>query len=325
MVKIIDRTLSCLDDYSIDKISLKRLLTLLLQINCDKVELSEKIYQAIKPLPPQENYVLRINNLSNRDRYPEFNEFVCENFHSVEDQSVTTEIKIDHVTEVDKLNHYFQFRKIRVSGLDDAMLHDYETIFKKIRGVTGETIEFCPMNRLKCATAIASEWDVSCNNATIVTSFGALKDCTPLEELMLTLHIHRRLIDKYECQNFLRIKELIESIIHVPFLKHKAIIGSEIFHVESGIHIDGIRKNPYCYEPYDPEFVGQKRQIILGKKSGRASIVLKIKELNLNLDERLLPQILQKVKMLSINKNDKISDAEFRKIVDEVVKMGCVN
>ncbi|GAY75612.1 hypothetical protein NBRC111894_1166 [Sporolactobacillus inulinus] len=33
----------------------------------------------------------------------------------------------------------------------------------------------------------------------------------------------------------------------------------------------------------------------------------------------------KKVKTLSINKNAKISDAEFRKIVDEVVQMKCIN
>lgn len=325
MIKIIDRTLSCLDDYAIDNGSLKRLLALLLKISCDKLELSEKVYQAVKPLPPEGNYVLRINNLSDRDKYPEFNEFVCENFYIVGDQSVSTEIKIDHITEVDKLNHYSQLRKIRISGLDDAMLHDYETIFKKINEMTNGTIEFCPMNRLKCATAIASEWALSDNDTNIVTSFGALKDYAPLEELMGVLHIHRRLMGKHECQKFSQIRELIENITHVPFLKHKAIIGREIFQVESGIHVDGIRKNPHCYEPYDPESVGQKRQIVLGKKSGRASLAIKIKELDLNLDERFLPQILQKVKTLSINKNAKISDAEFRKIVDEVVQMKCIN
>lgn len=323
MIKIIDRTLSCLDSFSIDADSLKKMMLLLLKLNCDKIEISEKVYQAIKPLPPKRNFVLRVHNISDSEKYPEFREFVCENVHIDCDRMICKEIQVNSVGEIDQLGASVE--RIRLSGLDDALLSDYTNIFKKLKSTLKGSIEFCPMNRMKCATAIATEWAFASDDAEIVTSFGSLNNYAPLEEVIMALYMNHCLTNHSECRYFAKIRDLIEHVTHVSFAKHKAVIGKEIFQVESGIHVDGIMKNSRCYEPYNPELVGQKREIILGKKSGRASLTLKMKQLNLKLKETLLPQILQRVKELSIEKNDRVTDREFIQIVDDVAKMDCIN
>jgi Isopropylmalate/homocitrate/citramalate synthases len=324
MIKIIDRTLSCLDNFSIDADSLKKLMLLLLKLNCDKLEISEKVYQAIKPLPPKEKFILRVHDICDLEKYPEFKEFVCESVHIDGDRRICKEFQMNSVGEMDQLGARTTTERIRLSGLDDILLSDYTNIFKKLKNVLKGPIEFCPMNRMKCATAIAMEWAFASDNAEIVTSFGSLNHYVPLEELIMALYMHHCPTNHSECRYFAKIRDLIENATHVPFAKHKAVIGKEIFQVESGIHVDGIMKNSLCYEPYNPELVGQKREIILGKKSGRASLTLKMKQLHLKLSELLLPQILQQVKELSIEKNDCVSDQEFIQIVNDVTRMNSI-
>ncbi len=69
------------------------------------------------------------------------------------------------------------------------------------------------------------------------------------------------------------------------------------------------------------EVLGRKRgeKILLGKKSGRRSIMLKAKELGLPIPtEEKAYKMLEKVKKLSIEKKGPITDEEFKKIYDEI-------
>ncbi|MCC5899449.1 MAG: homocitrate synthase [Phormidium sp. BM_Day4_Bin.17] len=52
----------------------------------------------------------------------------------------------------------------------------------------------------------------------------------------------------------------------------KAIVGENVFTHESGIHADGILKNPQTYEPFPPHWLGTQHQIAIGKHSGRRAI-----------------------------------------------------
>ncbi|MCL1632538.1 hypothetical protein M3N64_11475, partial [Sporolactobacillus sp. CPB3-1] len=185
--------------------------------------------------------------------------------------------------------------------------------------------EFSPTNRMHCATAIVMEWVLASENAEIVTSFGSMNGYASLEEIIMALFVHHCQTNKSDCRYLAEIRDLIENMTHVPFAKHKPVIGREIFQVESGIHVDGIMKNSYCYEPYNPERVGQKREIILGKKSGRASLTLKMKKLHMKLCDCLLPQILQQVKELAVEKNDHVTDHEFIRIVNDVSRNNSVS
>ncbi|PLX40016.1 MAG: homoaconitate hydratase [Deltaproteobacteria bacterium] len=58
----------------------------------------------------------------------------------------------------------------------------------------------------------------------------------------------------------------------------KSIAGEAIFTHESGIHVDGILKDPATYEPFSPELIGAERKILLGKHSGGASLRHKLKD-----------------------------------------------
>jgi len=67
--------------------------------------------------------------------------------------------------------------------------------------------------------------------------------------------------------------QLLSEITGVAVAPNKAVVGSNAFAHEAGIHQDGILKNPLTYEIISPEEVGvPKRQLVLGKHSGRNAL-----------------------------------------------------
>ncbi len=68
-----------------------------------------------------------------------------------------------------------------------------------------------------------------------------------------------------------------------------------------------------------PEFVGRKFRVVLGKKSGKPSIELKLRELGLEATDEAMRTMLDRVKRRSIEKKAWLEEGEFREIVQEVL------
>jgi isopropylmalate/homocitrate/citramalate synthase len=96
----------------------------------------------------------------------------------------------------------------------------------------------------------------------------------------------------------------------------KPLVGANLFMRESGAVASQFHL-PEAIEPYSSELVGAERHIVLGKKSGLDSIVLRAKELGLSLSQEQAAPILAAVKKKAIAKRRLISDEEFRQIVEE--------
>ena len=90
----------------------------------------------------------------------------------------------------------------------------------------------------------------------------------------------------------------------------KAIVGTNMFAHESGIHADGALKNPKNYEAFDPSVVGLERQIVIGKHSGKAAIVNKFKEYNIELTNEEASAILEMVRSTSVRLKRSLFDKE---------------
>jgi len=206
--------------------------------------------------------------------------------------------------------------KARLEGLDDALCGDYLQTFAQARKDFGEDIEFCPTNRFYCATALAEEWVMS-GGKNVSGSFGGIGGFAATEELVMILRMNglRKADKTYEF--FPEMAKLFCKITGKNMRRDKPIIGERIFHVESGVHVDGILKQPERYEPFPPEIVGQKRKIVLGKQSGTASIRAKLSEFNIQCSEEYIPHILERVKANASAKNGTIGEREFTEIVKE--------
>lgn len=100
----------------------------------------------------------------------------------------------------------------------------------------------------------------------------------------------------------------------------KAIVGDNMFAHESGIHADGAIKNPKNYECFSPDEVGLERQIVIGKHSGKAAIVNKFNEYNIDLTTEEATYVLEQVRALSVRLKRSLFDKEIVQIYKRIHK-----
>lgn len=73
---------------------------------------------------------------------------------------------------------------------------------------------------------------------------------------------------------------LVANLMNHPIPRNKPVVGANCFSHTSGIHQDGVIKNPLNYEILSPKDVGQEdSKIILSEKSGRAGLLYSVNQL----------------------------------------------
>lgn len=138
-----------------------------------------------------------------------------------------------------------------------------------------------------------------------------------LEEVVMALKFLWGLDLDFKTELF---KEVAEYVAHASgrlLPVSKAIVGSNMFRHESGIHADGILKNSTTYEAFSPEEVGLERQIIIGKHSGSRSLVMKFKEYDIDLDEGAAAEILPRVRAAAVSLKRSLFDKELVYIYED--------
>jgi len=136
------------------------------------------------------------------------------------------------------------------------------------------------------------------------------------EKVIMNCYIHHD-VKKWNLRKLRELAVYIASSLgyHLPL--NKAIVGDSVFAHESGIHLHGIATLPLTYEPFPPELVGQKRMIVVGKRSGRHGIKLKLESMLRNKVSDDDPRLLNLVEMIRYEFMEKdrrypIGDEEFR-------------
>jgi 2-isopropylmalate synthase len=97
---------------------------------------------------------------------------------------------------------------------------------------------------------------------------------------------------------------------------NKAVVGGNAFAHESGIHQDGVIKNPLTYEIMTPQSVGLAgSQLTIGKLSGRRGLQGKLRELGHEVDGERLDTIYRLAIALADAKKE-VTDADLLALVE---------
>jgi len=110
------------------------------------------------------------------------------------------------------------------------------------------------------------------------------------------------------------VSKLVQAAGNYTVDGWKPVVGEYLYTRESGavasqFHI------PEAIEPYSADIVAADRKIVLGKKSGLASIKLKLEELGMNVPDDRFGDILSTVKNKATAEGRLLTDAEFREVV----------
>ena len=167
-----------------------------------------------------------------------------------------------------------------------------------------------------------------------INGIGERAGNAALEELVMALHVRRRYFNQFfgrnlECptpltavrtEEITKTSRLVSNLTGMVVQPNKAIVGTNAFAHESGIHQDGVLKNRLTYEIVDARTVGlSDNRISLGKLSGRSAVRARLEELGYDLNRDDLNEAFARFKDLADRKRD-ITDRDLEAIVSEQVQ-----
>ena len=136
--------------------------------------------------------------------------------------------------------------------------------------------------------------------STTVMGIGERSGNTALEEIVMTCKHIMNVDTGVDPLKMRPLAEFVSVASGRPIYASKPFLGANCFAHEAGIHTDGIIKDHKNYEPYDPDEVGLQRTIVIGKHSGRSTLVSYLAKRGVSLDDDTGALLLERVRKASI-------------------------
>ena len=153
-----------------------------------------------------------------------------------------------------------------------------------------------------------------------VNGIGERAGNASLEEIVMAIKTRK---DYYGCTTGIRTTEIykVSRLVskYTGFLvpPNKAIVGSNAFRHEAGIHQDGVLKERLTYEIMKPEDVGfTGTGLVLGKHSGRHAFKVRLKALGVELQDAELDRAFERFKKVA-DKKKEVYDEDLIAIVED--------
>ena len=141
-----------------------------------------------------------------------------------------------------------------------------------------------------------------------------------LEELIVALHVLYGYRTHYDLSKLPELGELVSRLSRFDVAANKPILGERNFTRESGIGVDLVVKEPLAMFGTHPALTGRRGEVVLGKKSGKASIAYHLEQLGITgIDDETVAEMLRCVKEKGIDKRGLLTPEEFKEIVDRVL------
>ncbi len=136
-----------------------------------------------------------------------------------------------------------------------------------------------------------------------INGIGERAGNASLEEIVVALAVRQAsfgVSTGIRLEKIYATSRMLSEVTGVPVPPNKAVVGSNAFAHEAGIHQDGILKNPLTYEILPPEAVGvPARQLVVGKHSGRNALRASLKELGYEPTDAELAECYRQVTTLA--------------------------
>lgn len=187
----------------------------------------------------------------------------------------------------------------------------YEVV-RRLREESGLEVEMHTHNDfgMAVANAIAGiHAGASWVNVT-VGGLGERAGNAALEEVVMALKYIEGFDLEMDTTRFREIGEYVMKAAGRQIPAWKSVIGTNMFAHESGIHADGVIKNPKTYEVFAPGEVGLERQIVVGKHSGSRALELKFHEYGIEVTKEVATELLPRVRTMAIELKRALFDKE---------------
>ncbi len=156
-----------------------------------------------------------------------------------------------------------------------------------------------------------------------INGIGERAGNASMEEIVMAIKTRAdyfKLNTQIKTEEFYRMSRMVSKATGFLVPPNKAIVGSNAFRHESGIHQDGMLKERRTYEIMNPEDVGVPKHegLVLGKHSGRHAFSDRLKRLGFKLNESGIDAAFVQFKDLA-DKKKEIYDEDLIAIVEDNV------
>ena len=151
---------------------------------------------------------------------------------------------------------------------------------------------------------------------TTVNGLGERTGIPDLAETILTYH-NLEGAQKYNLQPLMELSGYLEKISGFFLAPNKPITGQNAFTHKSGVHTNGILKDPRTYEAFDPSLLGRERKIVIDKYTGKSAVVARLEEYGVEVSPSELDVIVNRIKNLGDNRKQ-LFDTDILEIAEQV-------
>lgn len=332
--KIIERTVpevfKC--NKSVGRLDIINLCWSLCEAGADLLEIDAGVLKKIGRLPQGVDFICRVesedeiracmdkgirNLVMSADLHSKTSRheyFATAGINTTVEYEIPGKTALDCTQQLLRLKEYGPLNNIRLTGLWDIIDGSWIDVVKGMEKDLNVSIDLCPVNRTGIATAVAVEgYEAGIGYITAAfAGFGHGISFAPLEEVLAAIKFILNTRHKMNLAILPAICRCFVEMTGVAIPETKPVIGADIFKYESGIHADGINKNPFTYEPFDPFAVGLQRKICIGKHSGTGSVMAKASELGLECSIEQAVRMLDIIRAKSIELKRELNDDEFK-------------
>lgn len=330
---IIDRTIPELvrKFENFDNEDITYFLELLSKVGVDLFEIDKAAIDKINRLPLRLDYIYRVENIEDLQYLNKYSfkyvvlgykiaSEINEKFQDkLRESNIILEIDIEdldklYMDENNKIFCRYNIACVRISNVDKIDFLGRDDLIKDIKANFSVFVDFSASNKYYMATSIAIDACVEGSDF-ITTEFNS-KNYAAMEEVILALKVIKKAKICGDLQLISELTKVYEKIAGKKLYSMKPILGEDIFKYESGIHADGIAKNPKNYEPFSPEFIGAHRKLYIGKHSGKRALMVKFEELKLDYNNIDMDLFLNDIREKSIEMKRNVLDEEIVKMYE---------
>jgi len=135
---------------------------------------------------------------------------------------------------------------------------------------------------------------------------------------ILELKLGRKILPKENLRKLSELSSFVDQLANLPHDPRAPFVGRTAFAHKGGMHVNAVNKLAASFEHIEPGEVGNRQRILVGELSGGANVMMKARELGINLDEKSATtrSILAKIKKLEKEGYEfEAADASFELLV----------
>lgn len=151
---------------------------------------------------------------------------------------------------------------------------------------------------------------------TTVNGLGERAGIPDLAETILAFH-NLEGAQKYNLQPLMDLSNYLERVSGFFLAPNKPITGQNAFSHKSGVHTNGILKDPRTYEPFDPSLLGRERKIVIDKYTGKSAVAARLEEYGTEVSMAELEVIVARIKNLG-DERKQLFDSDIFEIAEQV-------